>query len=58
MFQHMRHGGRAECTLPVSADAQDGALGKEGFHTHPTTPAGYATSSVSIRAQQVSSNLH
>jgi hypothetical protein len=50
----MCYGGGAQRTLPVSTDSQDGAMGEEGFHTHPATSAGNEAASVPVWAQQVS----
>jgi hypothetical protein len=44
----MCYGGGAQRTLQVPTNPQDGALGEESFHTHPTTTAGHEASSEPI----------
>jgi len=38
LFQYMRYRGRPQRSLPFTADAQNGTLGEEGLHTHPSAP--------------------
>ncbi|MPC35606.1 hypothetical protein E2C01_029032 [Portunus trituberculatus] len=42
----MCDGGGPQRALPLAADPLDGAVGPEGFHPHPATPAGHAAPSV------------
>jgi hypothetical protein len=48
IFQHMRDGGGAQRSLPVAADAPDGALGQTRLHPHPATPPGDAQAAISV----------
>jgi len=41
LFQYMRYRGRPQRSLPFTADAQNGTLGEEGFHTHPPAALGH-----------------
>lgn len=50
----MRDGGRPQRPLPLAPDAQDGALGQEGLHTHPAEAPRHAEAPVQVRADEVS----
>ena len=57
LFQHRGDGGGAERALPLSADAQDGAVGEEGIHPHSAEAAHHEEAAVPARQAHVSGQI-
>ena len=53
----MRHRGRSQRSLSVTADPQNGTLGKKGLYTHSAATFSHAEASVQIRDKSVSFDI-
>ncbi|KAK4300988.1 hypothetical protein Pmani_026860, partial [Petrolisthes manimaculis] len=53
LYQYMCDGIGVERTLPLTTDPQDGAVGKEGVHTHPSSATHHEETPVPAQQTQV-----